>query len=191
MSQNPFDPSVTADPFGGLPQGLIPNPPPEIPAAPAPGDATATMSPFNEPLDVEQIAKNLVLDRPLKFYIPNRERYKEWEFRIINSKPQEIADAHNKGFREVTDDALCGLFKDLVAGTDKEGHAYRPILMARPVAIGKIVEKKKLQQLSSIYAGLDPTKKQFQGRYVEGITQGKDASKGDFSGDGWRIRVPD
>ena len=82
-----------SNPFPGLAPNLIPNPPGEIPQAPGAGDAMARLSPFSEPQDVDAIIANLMLDRPLKLFIPNRDRYPEWGFRIINSIPQEIADA--------------------------------------------------------------------------------------------------
>ena len=64
---------------------------------------------------MESIIKNLTLDRPLKLFIPNKEKYPDWEFRIINSIPSEIADANNKGFKEVTSPEITQLFQDLVA----------------------------------------------------------------------------
>ncbi len=114
----------TPFPGAGLTPNHIPNPPPDMPDAPGPGDATASLSPFSEPQDIESIKAQLVLDRPLKLYIPNRQDYPEWEFRIINSIPQEIADAHNKGFRQVTDEKLTRLFNDLVAGTDEDWQSH-------------------------------------------------------------------
>lgn len=175
-------------PFPGIAPNLVPNPPGEIPEAPGPGAAMAK-SPFNEPLDVDAIIANLTLDRPLKLFIPNRERYPGWEFRIINSIPGEIADAHNKGFREVSDPEIVGLFKDLVAGTDKDGKAFRPILTARPKKVGEHVRKRQRLQLQSLYAGMDPKNKEFQSSRAENVTTGPDASKGSFSGPAFRIRA--
>lgn len=177
------------NPFQGLPPNLVPNPPAGIPEAPGAGNAMAGQSPFSEPLDVDAIIANLTLDRPLKLFIPNRERYPGWEFRIINSIPGEIADAHNKGFREVTDPDIVGLFKDLVAGSDKEGKAFRPILCARPKQVGDHVRRRHRMQLQSLYAGMDPRNKVINSKYAENVTTGNDASKGSFTGDGWRIRV--
>src|SRR5260370_268965 len=93
----------TGNPFAGLAPNLVPNPPADIPEASGAGNAMARQSPFLEALDVDAIIANLTLDRPLKLFIPNREKYPDWEFRIINSIPAEMADAHNKGFREITD----------------------------------------------------------------------------------------
>lgn len=177
--------------FGGLPPNLVPNPPGEIPEAPGAGDAMASASPFTEALDIDQIIANLVLDRPLKLFIPDsiKKRFSQFEFRIINSMPGEIADAHNKGFREVTDPEAAALFTNLVAGTDKEGKAFRPLLFARPKAVGEHVRKRVRKQLQSLYAGMDPKNKEFNGSRVENVTSGPDASKGNFSGAGWNIKV--
>ena len=172
-------------PGAGLAPNLIPNPPGEIPEAQSPGNAEAT-SPFLEAQDVDQIIRNLTLDRPLKLFIPNQEKYPEWQFRIINNIPQEIADAHNKGFKEVTIPELTALFADLVAGTDKKGAAYRPLLMARPRAVAKHIEKLQRQQLASQYAGMDPKNREFNGTYTENA---KDVSKAAFQGAGFRIKV--
>lgn len=176
-----------SDPFPGLPPHLLPNPPASIPEAPGAGNAAAA-SPFSEALDVDQIIANLTLDRPLKLTIPNRDRYPEWEFRIINSIPGEIADAHNKGFREVTEPELVTLFKDLVAGTDKEGRAFRPILCARPKKVGDHVRRRNRLQLASLYAGMDPRNKELSGRYTANVDE-HSGTKGQFSGPGFRIRV--
>ena len=181
MTDNPFQP--------GIAPNLIPNPPGEIPEAQGAGDAMAFASPFSEPQDVDQIIKNLTLDRPLKLYIPNREKYPEYEFRIINSIPHEIADAHNKGFKEVSTPELVELFRDLVAGTDKDGKAFRPVLVARPKKVGDYVRKRNRLQLQSLYAGMDPKNKEFQSSRAENVTTGPDASKGSFSGLAFRIRA--
>ncbi len=176
------------DPFPGLTPNLVPNPPGEIPGAMEAGDGVKGLSPFSEALDVDAIIKNLVLDRPLKLFIPNKEKYPDWEFRIINSIPAEIAAAKNKGFREITDPELVGLFTDLVAGTDKAGQAFRPLLFARPKAVGEHVAQQNRRQLASLYAGMDPKNKEVAGKYTAGV----DAKDGTFlqrSGAPWNIRV--
>lgn len=175
----------------GLPPNLVPNPPGEIPQASEAGDAVKQLSPFSEPQDVDSIIAGLVLDRPLKLFIPReiKEKYPEHEFRIINSIPQEIATAHNKGFRAVTDPEAVRLFDGLVAGTTKEGAAFRPLLYGRPRAVGEHVRKVYRKQLASLYAGMNPRNKELDGKYTENVKDGKDASKGSFTGDGWRIRV--
>ena len=172
----------------GLPPNLIPNPPGEIPAAQGPGDAVKSLSPFSEPQDVDSIIAALMLDRPLKLYVPKQDQYPQWSFRIINNIPTEIADAHNKGWKEVTDPELAGLFTDLVAGTDKTGKAYRPMLMARPKAVSTHIEKQHRRQLQSLYAGMDPKNKEFQSGYAKnaGAIGGSEA---EFKGPTWRIRV--
>ena len=181
-----FNPS---SPFAsGLTPNLVPNPPSDIPEAPGAGDAIAGLSPFKEALDVETIMKNLVLDRPLKLYIPNRGDYPQFEFRIINSIPQEIADAQNKGWKEVTDEKLSGLFSELVAGTDKSGKAFRPILMARPKAVGDHVRKRNRQQLQSLYAGMDPKNTDLGGKFTKNVDH-RDGTSAQFDGAAWRIRV--
>lgn len=147
----------------------------------------ASASPFKEALNVDEIIKNLTLDRPLKLFIPNKEKYPEYEFRIINSIPAEIADAHNKGWKEVTDPELTKLFVELVAGTDKDGKAFRPILCSRPKKVGDYIRKRNRIQLASLYAGMDPTNKEFNSKYAERVDE-KGLSKGQFSGAGFRIR---
>lgn len=182
MSSTPFPGAE------GLAPNLIPNPPGEIPAPQEVGDAVKRLSPFSEAQDIDTIIANLTLDRPLKLYIPNKERYPEYEFRIINSIPGEIADAHNKGWREVTDPELSTLFTDLVAGTDKTGKAFRPILCARPKKVGEYVRKRNRMQLQSLYAGMDPKNKELNGKYTSNV-DAKDGTKGSFEGAAWRIKV--
>jgi hypothetical protein len=185
-----MDPFQSASPFpgAGLPENLRPNPPSFIPEAPEAGDATPK-SPFIEAQDVDAIIAQLVLDRPLKLFIPDRDKYPEYEFRIINEIPQEIADAHNKGWKRITAPEMVELFQDLVAGTDKMGKAYRPVLMARHKKIGEHIRKRHRGALRSLYAGMDPRNKDLNGKYTENVRDGKDSSKGMFTGDGWRIRV--
>lgn len=176
------------NPAAGLTPNLVPNPPGEIPEARGAGDAVAVLSPFSEAQDVDAIIKQLMLDRPLKLYIPNRDQYPEYEFHFINSIPQEIADAHNKGWKEVTDEKLAGLVNDLVAGTDKNGKAFRPMLMARPKAVGDHIRKQKRLQLQSLYAGMDPKNKDMNGKYTSNVD--KHAGTGaQFEGPAWRIKV--
>jgi len=181
---------MNSTPFPGadLPEHLVPNPPAVMPEAPGPGDAVAALSPFSEAQDIDSIIKQLVLDRPLKLYVPNRERYAEHDFRIINSIPQEIADAHNKGWKEVTDPELCQLFTGLVAGTDKDGKAFRPILCARPKAVTAHIEKQKRLQLQSLYAGMDPKNKDLSGKYTGNVDM-KDGTFLTREGAPWRIRT--
>jgi hypothetical protein len=179
---------MTDSPFAGLTPNLIPNPPAATPEAPGAPDPMASASPFSEPQDVDQIIRQLVLDRPLKLYVPGRERFPNHEFRIINSIPQEIAEAQRKGWRPATDPAFAGLFEDLVAGTDKTGKAFRPILMARDKRIGDIARKRNRKELASIYAGMDPRNKELGGRYTDRVDE-KNLTAGNFSGDGWRIKI--
>jgi len=178
---------MTEFPFNsGIAPNLIPNPPGEIPEAPGAGDAVKNLSPFKEALDVDAIVKNLVLDRPLKLFVPGREKYPDFEFRIINSTPREMADAKNKGWQPVTDDELSKLFVDLVAGTDEQGKAFRPILMARPKQVGDMIRKRTRQQLASLYGGMDPTKKDIGGKYAKRV-DGVGLTEGTF--ENMRIRV--
>jgi hypothetical protein len=176
------------DPFAGLTPNLIPSPPPDVPDAPGAGDATASLSPFSEPQDVDSVIKNLVLDRPLKLYVPGRENFPNHEFRIINSIPQEIAEAQRKGWREVTSPEFAELFRDLVAGTSKDGKAFRPILMAREKRIGDMIRERNRKELQSIYAGMDPKNKDLGGKYTDRVDE-QGLTSGKFQGDGWRIKV--
>jgi hypothetical protein len=179
---------MTPFPGFGMSPNLIPNPPPSMPEVPGVSNAVAGLSPFSEPQDVESIIKQLNLDRPLKLYIPDRHLYPQWEFRIINSVAHEIADAHNKGFEQVTHERLVRLFDNLVAGTDKEGKAFRPILCARSTKVGDHVRKQNCLKLQSLYAGMDPANKEFSGKYTYKVDK-KDGTFGQFSGWGFRIRA--
>lgn len=180
---------MPANPFEGLPDALKPNPPPGIPEPQQAGDAMAHALPFKEPQDIEAIIKSLTLDRPLKLFIPAKFKHPQYEYRIINSIPQEIADAHNKGFKQVTNPEIAELFNELVAGTSKDGKAFRPLLVARPKAVGEHIRKRYRLQLKSLYAGMDPKNKELAGKYTKNVIDGKDASEGKFTGDGFRIRV--
>lgn len=171
----------------GLPPHLMPNPPSAIPEAPGPQDAVASLSPFTEEQDVDAIIKQLMIDRPLKLWIPKKEEYPEWEFRIINSIPQEIADAHNKGFRQVTDSKLCGLFDNLVAGHDKAGATFRPLLFARSRKVGEVYRNRLRKQLNGLYAGMDPANKQFDSKYGKSVGD-KDGTFLNREGRPWHIR---
>ncbi len=188
MSDPIFNP---AGPFAsGLAPNLIPNPPSEIPAPSEIGDAVQAASPFTEAQSVDDIIANLTLDRPLKLFIPEdiKRRFPTFEFRVINSIPGEFAAAKNKGFREVTDPDAVALFNGLVAGTDKTGAAFRPVLMARPKEVGEHVRRQNRKQLQSLYAGMDPKNKELGGKYTSGV----DAKDGTFlqrEGAPWRIRV--
>lgn len=172
----------------GLPPNLVPNPPGEIPAPQEIASATEALMPFSEPQDVDSIIKQLVLDRPLKLFIPDKHKHPDYEYRIINSIPQEIAAATNKGWREVTNPEAAALFESLVAGTDKTGKAFRPMLMARPKAVGAHVRKQNRAQLASLYAGMDPKNKDLNGKYTSNV-DAKDGTKASFDGPTWRIRV--
>lgn len=186
MSENPFP---GADPFSGLAPNLKPNPTPTIPEAPSAGDATPP-SPFAEPLDEDKINANLVFERPMKLFIPRAimKKFSNLEFRIINSIPHEIAAATNKGFREITDPEAVALFVGLVAGTDKTGQAYRPLLYARPKSTGKIFANRNREQLAGLYAGMDPKNKELGGKYTSNV-DAKDGTKGQFSGAAFRVRT--
>ncbi len=179
---NPFE--------GGLSPNLIPNPPADMPQAPGVGDAMVALSPFKEAQDVDSIISQLTLDRPLTLYIPNRERYPEHEFHIINDTSQEIAEAHRKGWQPVDNPELVKLFEDKVSGIDKTGKITRPLLMARSKKIGEIVARRHRQALQDLYRGLDPKTKQFNSKYVDTqITINSGNTKGQFSGPAFNIKV--
>lgn len=180
----------TTNPFEGLPDALKPNPPAAIPEPQAAGDAMASASPFKGPLDVDAIIKNLTLDRPLKLFIPRRimEKYSHVEFRIINDIPHEIATAGNQGFQAVADPECVELFDGLVAGTDKTGKAYRPLLYGRPKAVGRHILNLQRKQLASLYAGMDPSNKDLAGKYTANV-EAKDGTKGQFTGQVFRVKT--
>jgi len=178
------------NPFAGLPDALAPHPPAPVPEPQAASDAMSNASPFKEPLDIDEIIKNLEIDRPLKLFIPRQimARFPQVEFRIINSIPSEIAQAGNLGFKEVTDPEAVALFNGLVAGTDKTGKAYYPLLYGRPKAVGRHIANLHRKQLASLYAGMDPSNKDLSGKYT-GNVDAKDGTKGQFTGAGFRIKM--
>lgn len=172
----------------GTPEFLQPNPPSPVPEPQSAGDGMTGTLPFVEPQDHDSSIRNLILDRPLKLFIPRNLMHAEYEYRIINSIPSEIADAHNKGFKAVTNPEVAVLFNDLVAGTDKDGKAFRPILCARPKVVGAHVRKRNRMTLASLYAGMDPSNKEFQGKYTDKVNA-QAGTKGQFSGPAFRIKV--
>jgi hypothetical protein len=181
---------VSNNPFEGLAPNLVPNPPAAMPEAPSAGDAMAKLSPFKEAQDIDSIIKSLTLDRPLTLYIPNRERYPDWQFRIINDTPTELAEALRKGWKQVDDPELTNLFESKVSGTDKTGKITRPLLMARSKQVGEIVAKRHRQTLQDLYRGMNPETKQFNSKYADTkgpINSGDTAGK--FGGQGWNIKV--
>ncbi len=172
------DPNPSPFPGAGLSPHLIPNPPADMPQAPGAGDAMATLSPFSQPQDVASIISQLTLDRPLTLYIPNREKYPNFQFRIINDTPQEMADAQRKGWQPADDPELIRLFQDKVSGIDKTGKITRPVLMARSKEIGAIVDKRHREMLRDLYLAMDPKTKTINNKYAE-IDAGN--TKGQFS----------
>jgi hypothetical protein len=184
----PFSPFVpTSD---ALPENLMPHPPADIPEAPEAGDATASAPEAPGEQDIDSIIASLTLDRPLPLYIPGREKYKDKSFHIINDDPQEYAAAARQYWKPVTDPYLLSLFEGKVSGVDKTGKIRRPVLMERPLRITEAYDKLKRQKLHDMYQGLDPRNKQFNSKYADTeavINSG--ATKGSFSGAGWRIKV--
>lgn len=174
----------------GLPPSLSPNPPAAAPEAPGPGDAMAGAAPFKDALDVDDIIKNLVLDRPLKLSMPHEmlAKYSGYEFRYINDIPHEYADAHRKGFRKVDDPDVIALLSNLVAGTDKVGKSFGVSLFARPKQVGDVIRQRHRQQLAGIYAGMNPENKQFSGKYTDNAGR-HGGSAASFEGPAFRIRV--
>lgn len=179
------------NPNAGLAPNLIPTPPAEMPGAPDIPDAMGALSPFQQPQDVDQIIQQLSLDRPLPLYIPNRERYKGYQFHIINDTPTEMASALRRGWQPVDDPELVKLFSDKVSGSDKTGKITRPILMARDRRIGEHEDRLKREKLAQQNAGLDPKHKQFNSKYVDpSLTINSGDTSGKFGGAGLgRIRV--
>jgi hypothetical protein len=183
----PFSPFV---PTGSLPENLVPNPPTDIPVTPEMPDAMSMLADGNNPQDVDSIIASLTLERPLPLYIPNRERYPEKSFHIINNTPQEMAEAMRSHWRPVTDPRLLALFEGKVSGVDKTGKITVPILMERDIRITQAYDRLKRQKLHDMYAGMDPRNKQFNSKYADTeavINAG--TTKGQFSGAGWRIKV--
>jgi len=144
------------DPYAGLPPNLVPTPPAAMPEAPG---VPETRSPFVKPLDASTIIDNLSLDRELVLFIPNRDKYPQHEFRIINDTPQEYADAARKGFQPVDDPELVRLFEGKVSGTDKTGKVTKPVLVARPLAVGDAVRKQIAQRVDNLKSSMDPKRR--------------------------------
>lgn len=183
----PFSPFV---PTGNMPENLVPNPPADMPEAPEVNDAMSALSEGNDAQDVDSIIAGLTLDRPLPLYIPDRHKYMDRSFHIINSTPQEMAEAMRAHWKPVTDPHLLALFEGRVSGVDKTGKITTPILMERDIRITQAYDKLKRQKLSETYAGMDPRNKQFNSKYADTeavINAG--TTKGQFSGAGWRIKV--
>lgn len=184
-----FQPAATS-PFGGLAPNLTPTPPAAMPEAPEIGDAMASLSPFVKPQDVDQVIKQLSLDRPLPLYIPNRERYRGYQFHIINDTPKELAEAMRRGWQPVDDPALLELFEGKVSGTDKTGKITKPILVARDRHIGEHEDRMKRAKLKEQYAGLDPKNKRFNSKYADSdAPKNSGDTRGQFGGAFWRIRT--
>lgn len=182
MNDTPFQ---NFDPHAGIAPNLIPTPPAAMPEVPGMVDATASLSPFQDVQDVDQIIAQLSLDRPLPLFIPNRERYKGYQFHIINDTPTEMAAALRRGWRAVDDPELVKLFADKVSGSDKTGKITKPILMARDRRIGDHEDRLKRAKVDELRAGMDPKNRQFNSKYVdESLTINSGDTKGVFRGAG-------
>lgn len=185
---NPFVPSGSMN--GGLSENLVPNPPADIPEAPEAGDAMALLPDTPEEQNIKSIIAGLTLHRELPLYIPEREKYKNKSFHIINDTPQELAAAMRIHWVPTTDPHLLALFEGKVSGVDKTGKIMKPILMERDIRITQAYDKLKRQQLSDMYQSMDPRNKSFNSKYADTeavINAG--TTKGSFSGAGWRIKV--
>lgn len=183
----PFSPFV---PTGSLPENLVPNPPLDIPEAPEVGDAMSFLPDTPEEQSIKNIIDGLTLRRELPLYIPDRDKYKNKSFHIINDTPQELAAAMRIHWKPVTDPHLLSLFEGKVSGVDKTGKIMKPMLMERDIRITQAYDKLKRQQLSDMYQAMDPRNKQFNSKYADTeavINAG--TTKGQFSGAGWRIKV--
>lgn len=188
MPETPaFSPFV---PTGSLPENLVPHPPADIPEAPDVNDAVAAAPDTPEAQEINDIIAGLTLRRELPLYIPEREKYKNKSFHIINDVPQELAAAMRIHWKPVTDPHLLSLFEGKVSGVDKTGKIMKPMLMERDIRITQAYEKLGRQQLHDMYAGMDPRNKQFNSKYADTETViNAGTTKGQFSGAGWRIKV--
>jgi len=102
----------------------------------------------------------------------------------ISTKAVEVTVTVDPALRK-----FAGLFEDLVAGTSKDGKAFRPMLMARDKRIGKLVQERNRKELASIYAGMDPRNvNTLSGKYTDRVDE-QGLSAGKFQGDGWRIKI--
>jgi hypothetical protein len=174
----------------GIAPNLKPTPPAAMPEPPGASDAMASLSPFKEAQDIDAIIASLTLDRPLPLYIPDREKYPEYQFHIINDTPQEMAHAMRHGWKVVDSPELVALFEGKVSGTDKTGKITKPVLVARPKVIGQHVARQTRMKLAEMYAGMDPRKRSFNSKYADTQTViNNGVTAGNFSGAAWRIRV--
>ncbi|MBR0712690.1 hypothetical protein [Bradyrhizobium liaoningense] len=180
------------DPFSGLAPNLIPTPPASMPEPPGVGDAMQALSPFSKVQDIDSIISGLTLNRELKLFIPQdiKERFSQYEFRVINDTPTEIAHAKRQYFEVVDDPEAVALFSGLVSGSTKDGRITKPVLVARDKRVGKKLANLKRQALQQQYAAMDPKNRSFNSAHAEtqsvvnaGVTSGK------FSGDFWRIKL--
>lgn len=183
--QTPFDPHA------GLSPNLVPTPPADMPEVPSVAAPLEALSPFQQPQDYQSIIDQLSLDRPLPLFIPNRERYKGYQFHIINDTAQEMAAALRRGWRPVDDPELVKLFAEKVSGSDKTGRITRPILMARDKRIGDHEDRLKREKLAEQNKGLHPRNKTFNSKFVDpNLTINSGDTTGKFEGLGMgRIRV--
>ena len=161
-----------------------------MPEIPEPGDAMKSLSPFAEPLDDEQIIKNLSLNRPLSLFIPNRERYLDHDFRVINDITAEYAKASRFGWNIANNHDLQDAFEGKVSGVDKTGKIMKPVLMSRSKRITETIQERDRQTLHDMYEAMDPRNKQFNSKYADTepvINAG--TTRGQFTGAGWKIKV--
>jgi hypothetical protein len=175
------------DPMAGLAPNLIPTPPKEMPSVP---DLPTAAEPyaFQEAQDFDSIVKNYTIDRPLPLYIPRELMHSKAEYHFINNTPEEMAAAMRRHWRPVTDPALLALTEGKNSGTTKEGRITKLVLMERDRRFGEHEAKLKRQLLADQNKGLDPKQRVFNGG--KNVTDGKDASEGQFRGLGiGRIRV--
>jgi hypothetical protein len=183
----PFSPFV---PTGGLAENLVPNPPADIPEAPEVSDAFASMDNTPEAQEVADIIANLTLKRELPLYIPDREKYLNKSFHIINDEPQEMAAAMRQYWKPTTDPHMLSLFEGKVSGVNKSGKIMKPVLMERDIRITQAYDKLKRQQLHDMYKAMDPRNRQFNSKYADTEAVINQAiTKGQFTGQGWRIKV--
>ena len=175
----------------GIPPNLIPTPLPPIPEVPEIPNPSDVLYPFNQPQNVEGILQHITIERPLPLYIPPELKHRMMEYRIINSRPKEIADAMRRWWQPVDKAELVKLFEGRVSGSDEEGRIMRPFLMARDARIGLAEAKLKRQKLAEQNAALDPKNRQFNSKYVDPkLTINSGDTSGKFSGFGMgRIRT--
>jgi hypothetical protein len=118
---------------------------PEMPGPRTFEASSAKESPFAEPLDEEELVKNLMLDKPLKLTIPSFLDQVGYEYGFATTRPGGLAKWESKGWRKVDNIRVRDTFAHLHGGKDENGKEYGVVLMARPKSVAKFARRRSQQ----------------------------------------------